>query len=473
MPEPQIRVTPIGDLHPDPKNANLGTDEGERLLKESLTRNGAGRSILLDRNGVIIAGNKTAGQAAEVGIREVIVVQSDGSQLVAVQRTDLDLEKDPKATALALADNRVAQLDLAWDEDVLAAIASQTPDIMEGLWTEAEIRKLLTEEPEQQPETSEPGIDAREELRQKWGAEVGQIWSLGRHRMLIGDSTDQEQARRLMGTELAVCVFTDPPYGVAYESESQGDILNDQHTADALVNFLRPALDNLVRFSQDTAAFYIWHATSTRRDFEWAMDAAGLQERQYITWVKDGFTLGRADYHWQTEPCFYAEKAGQRATWYGDRTQSTVWRASTSQADNTAVSLSSWLHLSDGAGGDIWIRNRAPRNQKARHLRLNTGQRLLLLTNDGASNAWEISRDPSGEYIHPTQKPASLAQRALENSSQPGDLCLDLFLGSGSTLIGAERSSRRCYGMELDPKFAAGILERFEQETGTTPERTT
>ena len=468
---PVVERTTITHLHPDPQNANVGTEEGERLLKESLEQLGAGRSILLDRNGVIIAGNKTAGQAADAGIRDVIIVETDGSQLVAVKRTDLDLSSDPKAKRLALADNRVAQLDLTWDQDVLAAIAAQDPEILEGLWTVQEINTMLAEEPEPAGEGGGPQVNPNEELQQKYGTGPGQLWRLGTHRMLIDDSTRPENLTRLMGEGLAALVFTDPPYGVDYQSDAHGSIQNDAHQGDALTAFLLPLIRNAKNAAADTAAFYIWHATSTRRDFEYALDHAGLREIQYITWVKDGFTLGRNDYHWQTEPCFYAAKDGSQPAWYGDRTQSTVWRASVRRAGGAAVSLSTWLHLSNGAGSQIWIRNKAPKNIKTRHLRIEEGDTIQLLPNDQATDAWEISRDPAGSYIHPTQKPTALGEKAMHNSTRIGDLVLDVCLGSGSTLMAAEHTGRRCFGLELDPLYAAAILERFSQETGTTPER--
>lgn len=470
--QPVVERTTIAHLVPDPQNANAGTEEGEQLLKSSLEDLGAGRSILIDRNGVIIAGNKTAGQAAAAGIRDVLVVETDGSQLVAVRRTDLDLRTDARAKRLALADNRVAQLDLAWDEEALAAIAAQAPEALEGLWTVQEIAALLAEEPETQAPAGDRPADTKVELQAKYGTELGQLWRLGEHRMLIADSTDPANLLRLTGPDQqADMVFTDPPYGVSYESDVQGSIQNDAHRGDQLAQFLLPLLRNAKNAAKDTAAFYIWHATSTRRDFEYALDHAGLRELQYITWIKDSFVLGRSDYHWQTEPCFYAAKDGSRPTWYGDRTQSNVWRASIRSSDGAAVSLSTWLHLSDGRGSSIWIRNKAPKNIKSRHLRLEPGERIQLIPSDQDTDAWEITRDPVGTYIHPTQKPAALAEKAITNSSRIGDLVLDVCLGSGSTLIGAERSRRRCYGLELDPLFAAAILERFYTETGLTPER--
>jgi hypothetical protein len=133
----------IGDYKQDPDNANLGTERGARLLLDSLKTNGAGRSILVDKNGYIIAGNKTAAEAAAAGMREVIEVVTDGSKLVAVQRLDLDMMADPQATRLAIADNRIGELDLAWAMDVLQDIQAKNPEILDGFFSEEEIGRYI------------------------------------------------------------------------------------------------------------------------------------------------------------------------------------------------------------------------------------------------------------------------------------------------------------------------------------------
>lgn len=139
----EIMRADLSDLTPDPDNANRGTERGKALLAESLAQLGAGRSILIDRNGVIIAGNKTAAEAQALGMQEVLIVQTDGSQIVAVQRMDLEKGADPRAERLALMDNRVAEADLSWDPSVLARLVNEQPEVVEGLWEGGELEKIL------------------------------------------------------------------------------------------------------------------------------------------------------------------------------------------------------------------------------------------------------------------------------------------------------------------------------------------
>jgi hypothetical protein len=205
-------------------------------------------------------------------------------------------------------------------------------------------------------------VDRAEELRKKWGTALGQIWHAGHHRIMCGDATSVADTESLFAGHPANLVVTDPPYGISYESESTGSIAGDDRRDDALVALLEGALGLAAKNSTPEAAFYIWHPSSTRRDFEWAMEAAGLKERQYITWVKSSFTLGRADYQWQTELCFYAEKAGQRAAFHGDRTEATAWFVDVPLGDGgTAVSIANGLRLLDGEGHEIVIVPRAAR----------------------------------------------------------------------------------------------------------------
>lgn len=210
----------IRDLIPDAKNANRGTERGNYLLEKSLERYGAGRSILLDREGRIIAGNKTAAKAGELGIEDVIVVQTDGTRLVAVQRVDLDLERDAAAKELAVADNRVGQIDLEWDPEALASLQLEGADLT-AFWKEDELDALLAgfagdgSGDGQTGEAPEPEVDRAEELREKWQTERGQLWQIGRHRLLCGDSMNAEDMKRLLDGARPGTLFYDPPWDAA------------------------------------------------------------------------------------------------------------------------------------------------------------------------------------------------------------------------------------------------------------------
>jgi DNA modification methylase len=296
----------------------------------------------------------------------------------------------------------------------------------------------------------------------------GDLWLLGRHRLLCGDATDSGDVRRLMGGALADMVFTDPPYGVGYTGGDKKEwamLMSDDMSGDSLMaKLLLPAFRNMAESATGSAAFYVWHASSTRRDFEDAIAAAGLVEKQCIVWVKNSFQLGHADYQWAHEPCFYCEKAGQTAAFYGDRTNQTVWRASLAKKDGTEMALANGMAISDGHGNKIYVSAKPPGTRKTRFARLREGEHVLLSQGGKGGDAWEVSREAGIE--HPTQKPVGLAATAIENSSEPGGSVLDLFGGSGTTLIAAEQAGRTAYLMELDPKYVDVAVRRFSRVAG-------
>lgn len=450
----------ISRLQLDSNNANRGTDRGKLALAASLKDLGAGRSILIDKRGRVIAGNKTLEQAIAAGHKDIVVVKTDGKKLVAVQRQDLDLAKHKKAKALAIADNRVGELDLEWDPDALAAIAKDVD--LSAFFSEDELEKILKTDDQAD---DYPGTESKSaELAKKWKTRPGQLWTCEDHRFLCGDSTKAGDVKRLMAGRLADLVNMDPPYGVSYEGAA-GKLKGDDKRDDQLLQLLERAFSLAARHSKDQAAFYIWHATSRRRDFEAALDSAGLEEKQYITWVKDSFVLGHSDYHWQTEPCFYAQKSGFSTTFYGDRSQSTVWILQADRgADGKRVALANGLRLSTGKGHEIYLAPRAPKTKKSRLVRLQPREKLQLVNAaDGSSDAWLVSHDDTASNGHPTPKPVELGVRAIENSTAPGETVLDLFLGGGFTAIAAAKTGRTCYGMELDPKYLAVTLEGLEK----------
>ena len=218
-PDPALTSKKLSDLTADTRNANKGTARGAAMIRESLKNYGAGRSILLDKHGAIIAGNKTAENAGALGHKDVIVVQTDGSQLVAVQRTDLDL-KDPRARQLAIADNRAAKVSLEWDTEMLKALSDDGADLT-AFWSGEELQKLfptpkdlLTDEDEVPPTPAEPT------------SKLGDLWILGDHRLLCGDATKWGDVERLMWGQKATLFATDPPYGVALRLEDNHEASN-------------------------------------------------------------------------------------------------------------------------------------------------------------------------------------------------------------------------------------------------------
>tara|TARA_R110002020_G_scaffold424388_2_gene633582 strand:- start:14656 stop:15903 length:1248 start_codon:yes stop_codon:yes gene_type:complete len=262
-------------------------------------------------------------------------------------------------------------------------------------------------------------------------AKRGDIWQLGDHRIMCGDSTSSDDVAKLMNKQKADLIFTDPPYGISYEATNFEIIQNDKLRGEPLYAFLHGAFVQLFKHSKENPAVYVWHASSTQMIFETALNDAGFEVKQQLIWNK-GMVLSRSDYHWSHEPCFYIRKRGYNNEWYGDRKNKTILREGKIEYDK---------------------------------FKKNELIQIINAMRDESSN-WEIKKDSVTTYLHPTQKPVDLCMRSLLNNTQRKDNVLDLFLGSGSTLIAAEKLKRKCYGMELDEKYCDVIIERWEQFTG-------
>ncbi len=227
----------------------------------------------------------------------------------------------------------------------------------------------------------------------------GDVWLLGNNRLMCGDSTSEETVATLMDGQLAKMVFTDPPYNVAYEGKTKDKLVieNDDMSHDEFYDFLSKVFNNYFGIMDVGAPIYVCHADSEGENFRRAYREAGLKLAECIIWVKNSFVMGRQDYHWRHEPILYGWKEGSAHYFVNDRTQDTVW---------------------------------------------------------------EIAR-PQRNAEHPTMKPLELCTRAIKNSSKPKDLVVDLFGGSGSTLIAADQINRICYSMEYDPKYVDVIVNRY------------
>lgn len=318
--------------------------------------------------------------------------------------------KEAELKVEALRNLRLPEIDLNGIVDQLMAIANTEPEDIDEV-----------PEPPAKPKTKR-----------------GQIFRLGEHRLMCGDSTDWKDVGKLMGGERARLIFTDPPYGVSYvgvAGSKQEMIKNDELRGANLLKFLVAAFECMAKASVDNPAAYIFHASINQRQFEDALEKAGFRVKQQLIWNK-GMILSRADYHWAHEPMFYAVKQGRNCDWYGDRTSKTI------QA----------LHQPD------------IEKMKREDLVAILKAAMSTTTN------WEFKREAVQSYVHPTQKPVALVGVAIKNSSRRGDLVLDPFGGSGSTLMACDIMHRRCCTMELDPKFCDVILARWEKHSGQKAE---
>ena len=405
MPSRNVR-TPrnLAELVLDDRNANLGTARGRELLGKSLQELGAGRSIVIDRARRVIAGNKTVEQARVLNL-PIQVVKSDGRTLFVLQRTDLDLHKNPKARELALADNRTSEEGLKWDTDVLEQLRTEGFNT-EGWWTKKEWASSMGSE--LIPAPGEDRVLAPGPTRIK----RGDLFALSHHRLLCGDATDEADVLRLLVDRLPFLMATDPPYGVSYDAAWRHRAFPAQRTAiGAVANDSQVAWDQAIKHFHGCVA-YVWHAARSTATVASTLDSLGFDLRAQIIWTKPSFVLSRGDYHWQHEPCWYAVRRGRKANWQGDRTQTTVWAVPNLGA----------------IGGSRTAEN-----------------------------------TPTG---HSTQKPVRLFEIPILNHTRPGDAVYDPFVGSGTTIIAAEKTERTAYVMDLDPQYVQVAVNRWEQFAG-------
>lgn len=455
-------LVPIGKVIGNPKNPNQHPEEQIQLLAQIIYAQGWRAPITVSkRSGYIVKGHGRLAAALKFG---ATVVPVDFQEYATEAEEYADLIADNRLAELADLNNTILT-DLITELDT-----GEIPIELTG-YTAEDIANLIGAISGEDDATDDQVDDVPEPPRLSI-SEKGDIWYLGQHRIICGDSTDPKTIERLMQGEKAQMVNTDPPYGVSYEgtggnSKKKWDkIANDELTMDDLmVKLLIPVFKNYMAHTKDDAAFYVWQASSTRRDFEDAMTKVGMIEKQYIIWVKNSIVLGRADYQWQHEPCFYAEKAGHTAAWFGDRKQNTTWKVTLRGKDGLATVLTGGITLTDGAGNKLYIAEKPPKNKKIRYVRLSDGSSVTLSQTGPTDSVWEVARETNTK--HPTQKPVELAVRAINNSSEVGDIVLDFFGGSHSTMIAAELTGRQARICELEPQYVdVGIL-RYVKLKGT------
>lgn len=444
----RIEKLKIEQLNPAAYNPRVdlkpGDPEYERLKKSILEFGYVEPIVWNERTGNVVGGHQ-----------RLKVLRELGYNLVDAVVVDLD---DEKEKALNLALNKTGG---DWDMEMLAALLaelSETGIDMEITgFSDEEIMGLIGKD-RNEDEVVEDDFDVVGEAGKidDPATKPGDIWVLGRHKLMCGDSTSIDDMRRLMSGEMADMVFTDPPYNVAYEGKTADrlKIQNDNMKNDDFHAFLIQAYKCMFDVTKPGGAIYVAHADSEGANFRSAMVEAGWLLKQCLIWAKNSLVLGRQDYHWRHEPILYGWKPGAAHKWYGGRKQDTVIEDKhgvtiVEKDGRYAITIQSGVHT----------------------LVLSVpGYHIEYASDDSETSLWRIER-PSRNADHPTMKPVALVARTIMNSSRTGEIVLDPFGGSGSTLIAAEQTGRRAYLMELDPKYVDVIVRRWEEFTGNKAEK--
>lgn len=414
------------------------------------------RPIVIDETYTALGGNMRYRALTAISektieeIEEILLSCKDYNKKTETEQSGLlgywrDWLEDPKATitwADQLTDAQKREFIIKdnasfgeWDDDILTADF----DLEELIdWGLGDLDDSPAEEDADEDNYSEEDA-ANAPIR----CNPGEVWLLGRHRLMCGDSTKESDVARLMGGGAAHLLLTDPPYNVDYQgcTKDKMKIANDNMEDAAFVQFLTAAFNNATQAMRPGAAYYIWHADSKGWEFRAALKNAGLTLRETLIWVKNTLVLGRQDYQWRHEPCLYGWKEGAAHYFIDDRSQSTVI---------------------EDAGVDY------RKLKKDELLKL-----VFQLTDVSTPNTVIYEDKPTKNDLHLTMKPVRLMARLIRNSTRQTELVLDLFGGSGSTLIACEQMNRQCFTMEYDPKYCDAILDRWEKLTGEQAERIT
>lgn len=387
-----------------------------KRLAERIARKGFSAPVFVwhDHDGLILDGHQRL-KALDLLAKRGETLPDDLVPVVAIRADTLEAAKEKVAEY----NSRYSEIDPDFARDWFVGC-----DLGDVLIPGLELAPLELDADKELIEDDVPAVEEEARVVQR-----GDVFCLGDHVLMCGDSTDPEDVRVLMDGCKADMVFTDPPYNVNYrgtgENTSTG-ILNDRMSDDAFAAFLDATFARYREHARETAGLYVFHSASTQTQFEQAMAAHGFEVRAQLVWNKPSASLGWGDYRYKHEPCFYASTAGKDPAFYGDRTHATVLDFTKSDEELLKI---------------------------LRHAR--EAER------DGRTTVWTMKREPVGDYVHPTQKPVELVGYALRNSSKAGETVLDLFAGSGSTLIACEKLGRECRTMELDPRYVETILRRY------------
>lgn len=401
-----MQIVKIGAIKPNPNNPRIIKDDAFKKLVKSireLPEMASVRPIVVNQDMVVLGGNMRLKAMKEAGWTEVPIVQ-----------VDWDEEKQRQ---FIIKDNVSGG---EWDWEMLAN-EWEASDLLDwGLDLPSDFQAPEDPEPKEDDYEMPSGIitDIKE----------GDFFEIGEHRLLCGSSTDEAQVERLFGGQLADMVMTDPPYNIDYQAASGQKILNDSMTDGAFFEFLLKFYQTYATHTKPGGAWYVWHGESESINFRAAFKQSGLLLKQNLIWVKSAFSMGRQDYQWKHEPCLYGWREGAAHYFTDDRTKPTVIE---DQLDPTKLSKAQLLKI------------------------------VQEMTADTMKTTVLRADKPTRNELHPTMKPILLLAPLISNSSRPGEIVADAFLGSGSTMVAAHQVNRKCYGMELDPGYCQVILDRM------------
>ena len=385
-----MQLVAVEKLVPYVNNARTHSPEQLTKLRSSLREFGFVNPVIIDRDFNVIAGHGRIAAAKEEGITEVPCVF-------------VDYLTEAQKKAYILADNRMA-LDAGWDEELLRieieSLQGADFDVSLTGFGEDEIADLFVGDGEK--DVKDDDFDLSAALEKAAFVERGDIWTVGRHRLMCGDATSVEDVAALMDGKKANLIVTDPPYNVAFKSGSGLSIQNDSMENGEFYTFLYNSFSCMVEHLESGGAAYVFHADTEGLNFRKAFVDAGFHLAGVCIWVKNSLVLGRSDYQWQHEPVLYGFLKNGKHPWYSDRKQTTIWNY-----------------------------DKPKRNKN-----------------------------------HPTSKPLDLLGYPISNSSQENAIVIDTFGGSGSTMMACEQTDRICCMMELDEKYASVILRRYVEDTG-------
>lgn len=488
-------IETLADLKPDPRNARRHNPRNVGMLEKALNEVGAARSIVIDEQGVVLAGNATIEAAGRAGIERVQVVDADGETIIAVRRTGLT---KTQKTRLALYDNRTAEL-ADWDSEVIADMLATEREVLDGLFENYELEEIVEEAIQPVEADAEPRFDQAAELLQKWKVEPGDLWLLGEHRLLCGDSTKADDIAALLNGQNPALVLADPPYF----GKVDADWDNDFDGFEGFLEFLDVVFGLWIPKMIDRGTSGWWCAP----DFAWHIEDRLRKHAavfNHIVWSK-GKSLGTTASveemrRWRprSERLLLCEKQHSPDALLASFNAKTAHIAARTAYASIIDRMMAWQKEAgltnreidkclgtNGMAGHYFGRSQwsLPTQEawhKMRPLFLSRGvdigefdaqrqefdaqrREFDAETSDNLTDVWEMSA-PHGEerHGHPTPKPVALISKLVSAHSRADDLVADPFLGSGTTLIAAEKLGRTCYGIEISPAYCAVILERMQ-----------